>query len=134
MTQPGQIDLYGVVIPAEAPDPRLTRTGFSVVRADGRVYYRDPFRRPNRLLSRKQAHALLHERQKQVMTDGYRVHYPDSRASTGTSSRLGLRRATQEGAWHELRAFTGGHPHDGCWIVNDSGVRVWPPPEAPADV
>jgi len=134
MSQPGQLDLSGHETPPEAPEPRLVRYGFRVVRADGRVYYRDPFRRPDRLLTKRQAFALLHTRQAPVAQNGYRVHYPNARSSSSTSQRLGVRRATQEGAWHELRWFTGGHADDACWIVDDAGRRVWPPPEATPEV
>jgi hypothetical protein len=122
---PGQRDLFGGEVPAEHADKRLVAVGFKARSEHGRVKYADPFR-PRVLLSAREARQLLAERQAPVMGNGFRVHYPEGRH---TSARLGVRRATQEGAWHELRAYTGGHPHPGVWIVNEEGERVWPPPD-----
>jgi hypothetical protein len=127
--RPGQTDLFGGEVPPERADGRLTAVGFKARVEYGVVRYADPFR-PTVLLTAQQARKLLADRQLVVGRAGFRVHYPEGRH---TSARLGLRRATKEGAWHELRGFTGGHPHPGVWIVDDLGVQVWPPKDAHAD-
>jgi hypothetical protein len=129
MPRPGQTDLFGGEVPPEQADRRLVNVGFKPRSQHGRVRYADPFR-PTVLLTARQARQLLADRQAVVGGQGFRVHYPEGRH---TSARLGLRRATKEGAWHELRSFTGGHPHPGVWIVDDFGVRVWPPLDTPSD-
>lgn len=126
--QPGQTDVFGGEVPPEQADRRLIAVGFKARWHYGRVRYADPFRPSARLMTAAETRKLLDARQAPVMRDGFRVHYPEGRE---TSARLGVRRASQHGAWHELMAFTGGHPHPGVWIVNDAGERVWPPLDPP---
>jgi hypothetical protein len=121
--QPGQLDLTGRVTPADRIHPVLRRAGFRIHDHGGVVYYGDPFR-PHLRLSVSQAKRLLADRQKPVPSGGYRLRYP---ASGFSEIRLGHRRATMEGAWHDMHASSGQRKApQGYWIVDGSGARVWP--------
>ncbi len=117
---PGQLGMFGGETPPEKPEGRLTAVGFAPVMQDGQTRYRDPYS-SGPLLTRAAALVLLRERMRNVISGGWRVHYPAGRL---TASRIGHRRATLEGARHEIRGFTGGHPHPDVYILDADGKRV----------
>lgn len=121
--EPGQLDLTGKVTPADRIHPVLRRAGFKIHDHAGVVYYGDPFR-PHLRLSVTQAKHLLKARQEPVMSGGFRLRYP---ATSQSMVRIGHRRATMEGAWHDMHAATGlRQAPRGYWILDGSGTKVWP--------
>lgn len=125
---PGQLNLAGHVKPDEPANRWLLNHGFRGWRDQGAMRYTDPFR-PTVHLDTNQAKRLLRKRLEVVGHSGYRVRHPQSRHS---EVRVGQRRATREGAWHELRAATGEATTGkvcapGYWIVDGAtAARVWP--------
>lgn len=124
---PGQINLGGKVLPDEPVNRMLVAHGFKAWRDQGSCLYTDPFR-PGIHLTATQAKRLLHERMEVVSFGGYRCRYPRSAHS---EARVSHRRATQHGAWHEMRSHTGeGQAPPGFWIIDGAtNQRVWPPAE-----
>jgi hypothetical protein len=126
---PGQVNLAGKVLPDEPVNRMLVAHGFRGWRDQGVMFYTDPFR-PTVHLSAAQAKRLLRERLDVVGFGGFRVRYPQTHYS---EVRMGQRRATKEGAWHELRNATGEATSGkacapGWWIIDGSdNARVWPP-------
>lgn len=120
---PGQLDLGGRVVPPERPHPLLRKAGFPIHQHGDLLFYGDPFR-PHLRLTVGQARGLLKARQLVVSAGGFRLRYP---ASGYSEVRLGQRRKTQQGAWHEMVVATGQrHAPPGYWIVDGNGTRVWP--------
>lgn len=128
---PHQLGLLGGEVPEEAVNAPLVEHGFLAWRSQGVMRYADPFRLGVHLYA-PQARKLLAERMLVVAVGGYRVRFPGSAYS---EVRIGQRRATQEGAWHELRKATGEATSGracapGYWIIDGaSNARVWPPDE-----
>lgn len=122
---PGQVDLTGSVQPDEVPNRMLLDHGFKGWRDQGSMRYTDPFR-PTVHLDARAAKKLLRERMDVVGYSGFRVRYPQTHYS---EVRIGQRRATQEGAWHELhKACAIKPPPVGWWIIDGAtNQRVWPP-------
>lgn len=125
---PGQLGLTGSEVPEEQPDQKLLQHGFKGWRDQGSMLYTDPFN-PKRHLTRAQARKLLSTRMDDRVVGGFRVRHPQDAWS---EVRVGPRRATMEGAWHELRAACGkDNPGPGYWIIDGAtNARVWPPSEA----
>lgn len=128
---PHQLDLAGGEVPEELANKALIEHGFLPWRESGVMRYTDPFR-PTVHLYAPQARKLLAERMLVVSSGGYRVRWPGGAYS---EVRIGQRRATQQGAWHELRkatgeATTGKRCAPGYWILEGAtNQRVWPPDE-----
>lgn len=129
---PHQLALDGGEVPEERANVQLIEHGFLAWRSQGVMRYTDPFR-PSVHLYSQQARKLLAERMDVVAVGGWRVRFPAERYS---EVRIGQRRATQYGAWHELRKHTGeATSGKGCapgyWIIDGAtNQRVWPPVEA----
>lgn len=133
---PGQINLAGKALPDEPVNRMLVKHGFKPWRDQGSMLYTDPFRPAVHLDARK-AKKLLRERMDVVVMAGFRVRYPQTHYS---EVRMGQRRATQHGAWHELHAACGPPmpsaglwlPPPGYWIIDGATIlRVWPPAQEP---
>lgn len=124
---PGQLGLGGAEVPEEQPDRKLITHGFKGWRDQGSMLYTDPFDL-KRHLTRAQARKLLSQRMDDRTVGGFRVRHPQDAWS---EVRIGPRRATMEGAWHELHAASGkAKPGPGYWIIDGStNARVWPPSE-----